>query len=165
MAAKNLGLMEAIDIAMDAESKANKFYSDAATKVSNEKGQNLLTQLADFEQNHYDKLKELKDSLNKVGKFIKYEGTEFKSFKMKSTAEGSGKIEPKKDDVLDILGMAIDAETKAHQHYARMANETSDPDGKEMFEKLADEETMHRRILSDEYYQIANSGGIWVWGE
>ena len=165
MTGKNVGLMEAIQIAMEAEAKANKFYSDSAKKVASEQGKNLLKQLADFEQNHYDKLNKLKKSLEKDGKFIKYEGTQFKSFKIEIAPEGSRKIEPNKEDVLDILGLAIEAETKAHQHYNRMAGETKDKDGKEMFEKLAEEETMHRRILSDEFYQIANSGGMWVWGE
>ena len=163
MSDKEIGLMEAIDIAMEAEAKANKFYADSAKKVANEQGKNLLTQLADFEQNHYDKLNELKKSLEKEGKFVKYEGTKFSLFK--SSSEISATIEPNKEEVLDILTMAIDAEEKAHKHYARMADETSDPDGKDMFEKLAEEETMHRRILSDEFYNIANKGGMWVWGE
>ena len=165
MAGKNVGLMEAIQIAMEAEAKANKFYADSAKKVASDQGKNLLKQLADFEQNHYNKLNELKTSLEKEGKFIKYQGTDFKPFTLKVSVEGAGTIEPNKDDVMDILGMAIEAESKAHQHYKRMATETKDKNGKEMFEKLADEETMHRRILSDEFYQIANSSGMWIWGE
>jgi len=165
MAGKNVGLMEAIQIAMEAEAKANKFYADSAQKVTSEQGKNLLKQLADFERNHYNKLNELKTSLEKEGKFIKYEGTEFKPFNIEIMPEGSRKLEPNKDDVMDILGMAIEAESKAHQHYKRMAGETKDKNGKAMFEKLADEETMHRRILSDEFYQIANRGGMWIWGE
>jgi len=163
MADKNLGLMEAIEIAMEAEAKANKFYADSAAKVTSGQGKNLLKQLADFEQNHYNKLNDLKKSLAKDGKFLKYKGTKFSPFK--ASSEISGMIEPNTDEVLDILSMAIDAEEKAHKHYARMADETTDPDGKDMFEKLAEEETMHRRVLSDEFYQISNSGGLWIWGE
>ena len=163
MSEKNVDLMQAIEIAMEAEKKANKFYADAAAKVASSQGKNLLKQLADFEQNHYDKLNDLKKSLAKDGKFVKYEGTNFSPFK--ASSEVSGKIEPNTDEVLDILSMAIEAEEKAHKHYSRMADETSDPDGKDMFEKLAEEETMHRRILSDEFYNIANKGGLWVWGE
>lgn len=165
MALKNMGLLEAINIAMEAEAKANKFYADSAQKVTSEQGKNLLKQLADFEQNHFNKLNNLKKSLEKEGKFIKYEGTQFKTFKIETAPEASRNIEQHKEDVLDILGMAIEAESKAHQHYKRMAGETKDKNGKEMFLKLADEETLHRRILSDEFYQIANSGGMWIWGE
>ena len=162
---KNIGLLEAIENAMEAEKKANEFYLDAHEKVTNEKGKDLLKQLADFEQNHYDKLNELKSSLKEKGEFIDYEGTEFKPFVAKSRAEISAKIEPDKDDVLNILSLAIDAETKAHEHYVKMAEETTDAKGKDMFEKLADEETMHRRILSDEFYMLSNKGGVWFWGD
>ena len=165
MADKNLGVLEAIEIAMEAELKAHQFYKDAVKKVSNERGKNLLQQLANFEQNHYDKLNELKASLKEKGEFIDYEGTDFTPYKSKMTAEISGKIESDKEDVLNILTMAIDAETKAQAHYSRMAEETSDTRGKDMFLKLAEEETLHRRILSDEFYQINNQNGDWFWGD
>ncbi len=61
--------------------------------------------------------------------------------------------------------MAIDTETKAHERYRKMADETTDTMGKEMFLKLADEETLHRRILSDEFYQLINQGSVWIWGD
>lgn len=163
MTEKNIGLLEAIEIAMEAEFKANKFYADASQQVTSEQGKNLLKQLADFEQNHYNKLNDLKKSMAEEGKFIKYEGTKFSSFK--ASPEISGTIEPNKDEVLNILTMAIEAEEKANERYNRMANETTDSDGKDMFEKLAEEEKMHRRILSDEFYNIANKGGMWIWGE
>ena len=157
----NLGIMEAIEIAMEAEKKANQFYADAVKKVGNERGKNLLKQLADFEQNHYNKLKQLKDSLSSSGKYINYQGTDFKQFK----AEISGTIEKDRQGVLDILKLAIDAETKAKEHYAKMVTQTTDKQGKAMFEKLAEEEDMHRRILNDEFYNLSNEGGTWAWGE
>jgi len=165
MSDKNLGILEAVEIAMEAELKANKFYLDALKIVSNERGKNLLQQLANFEQKHYDKLNELKTSIIDKGEFVEYDGTEFAPFKGKVSAEISGKIESNKDDVLDILTMAIDAETKANEHYRKMADETTNAKGKDMFLKLADEETLHRRILSDEFYQLSNKGGIWSWGD
>jgi len=165
MAEKNSGLQQAIEIALDAEKKALTFYSDAAKKVSNPRGKNLLQQLSQFEQTHYDKLTELKESLNKNGKFIQYQGTEFKPFNARAYTGGPDKIEDNKADVLDILTLAIDAESEAHEHYKSMSEKTDNRDGKAMFEKLAEEETLHRRILSDEYYSISNMGGVWAWGE
>jgi len=163
MAKNNLDILAAIEIAIEAELKANQFYLDATTKVSNEKGKNLLQQLADFEQNHYEKLKELKTSLQEKSGYIEYSGTDFSPFSVSS--EVSGKIETNKDDVLSILNLAIDAEQKASQHYKKMATMTNDPQGKTMFLKLAEEETLHRRILSDEFYQITNKDQFWLWGD
>jgi rubrerythrin len=165
MAEKNLNMLDAIEIAMEAELKANKFYSDAVKAASNERGKDLLKQLANFELNHYKKLKELRNSLQKEGKFIEYKGTTFETFKSAHLSEASGKIEQNKEDVLHILSMAINAEKEANERYRKMADETTDPMGKEMFLKLADEETLHRRILSDEFYQLNSQGDIWIWGE
>lgn len=165
MADKNIGLLQAIEIAIEAELKAKKFYLDAVQKTTNDRGKDMLQQLANFEHNHYMKLTELKKSLQQDGEFIEYEGTEFEPYKGKVSSEVQGNIEQNKDDVLKILSMAIDAETKAYQHYKKMAADTSDPKGVAMFEKLSEEEALHRRILSDEFYQLSNRGGIWFWGD
>ncbi|MBN1347997.1 ferritin family protein [candidate division KSB1 bacterium] len=162
---KEIGLLEAIEIAMEAELKAHQFYRDAIAKITNARGKNLLQQLADFEHNHYDKLTDLKKSLAKQGKFIEYEGTQFKPYKSAVPAEVAGKIEPDKENVLNILSLAIEAETKAAANYQKLAQETADPLGKDMFKKLSEEETLHRRILSDEFYQLSNRGEIWFWGD
>jgi len=165
MDTKNLGLSEAIDMAIEAELKARKFYQDAAKKVSNPRGQNLLKQLADFEKNHYDKLNDLKKSLKKEGKFIEYKGTQFAPFKIRVKSEVDGVIETHKEDAVNIISLAINAEKKAYELYKKMADDTKDPQGKSMFLKLSEEETLHRRILSDEFYQLSNEGGVWTWGE
>ena len=162
---KNAGLIAAIEIAMEAEMKANKFYLDAKAKTANPSGKNLLQQLADFEKNHYDMLEKLRTSLAGDGGYIDYEGTDFSDYKKEAASEVEGSIEDKMDEVVKILEMAIDAESKAAQRYRQLAEETSDPKGKEMFKKLSEEETLHRRILSDEFYQLSNKGGIWMWGE
>ncbi len=158
-------LMSALDEAMQAEEKARDFYRDALTKVSSGKGKDLLNQLVDFEQNHYDKLMELKKSLASSGTFIAYSGTSFKPYTSGAKSEVSGDIEPNKDELLQILSLAIEAESMAYKRYRDLADSVQDARGKDMFLKLADEETMHRRILSDEYYQMNNRGGLWFWGD
>jgi len=161
----NLSIGDAIELAIEAENKAEAFYKDAASKVSSERGKDLLNQLADFEGNHSKKLNELKTSLEKDGIFIQYKGTQFKQYKASVPSEVAWQVETNKDELSDILSLAIDAETKASDRYRKMAGGTSDPAGKEMFMKLAEEETLHRRILSDEYYQLNNRGEVWFWGD
>ncbi|MBD3288966.1 hypothetical protein GF337_09200 [candidate division KSB1 bacterium] len=162
---KNLGMLEAIQLAMEAELKAQKFYSNAVNQASNERGKDLLKQLANFEKKHYEALEKLSKSLKDDGQFIKYEGTTFDEIKGGVKSEVEGKLESNKDNVINILNMAIDAETKAFNRYKELAEETSDPDGRSMFQTLAEEESLHRRILSDEFYQLSNMGGVWSWGD
>ena len=61
---QKLGLEEALDIAMDAELKAQAFYAQAAIEVQDPHGRDLLGRLAAFEQYHYQKLSELIDDLS-----------------------------------------------------------------------------------------------------
>ncbi len=159
-----INILEAIDIAIEAEQNAHKFYLDAIEKVSNQRGKILLKQLSDFELNHYNKLNEFKSSL-KDGEYIKYSGTEFTLFKIENDSEITGKIEENKNDVLHILSKAIEAETNASERYQKLANQIDNANGKEMFHKLAEEELLHRRILSDEFYQLSNNNGEWFWGD
>lgn len=158
-----LGVMAAIDLAMEAEKKAHEFYAESAKKVANPRGKDLLLQLANFEQSHYDALAKLRGSLAAGGRFTHYEGTTFAPFRPQG--EATGKIEPHREDALSILQMAIQAETEAYERYRSLAAETEDPEGKAMFVKLADEELLHRRILNDEFYYLSNRGGIWFWGD
>ncbi|MCU0723947.1 MAG: ferritin family protein, partial [Planctomycetes bacterium] len=152
--AADAGLLDAIRTAMDAEAKASKFYRESADKASGERGRLLLRQLSQFEQAHYDKLEELRASLADQGRFVEYGGTDFKSFTGEIPSESAGKAEAHLDDVLAILDLAIRAETEANARYRKLASLTPDPRGKAMFLKLADEETLHRRILADEHYHL-----------
>ncbi len=156
-------VLEAIEMAMAAEKKAQEFYAEAAGKVANERGRNLLHQLARFEQSHYEALGQLKASLLASGTYVRYEGTSFAPFR--AAGEVTGKIEAHREDALSILQMAIEAETEAYERYRVLASQSTDPQGKEMFEKLAAEEVLHRRILNDEFYYLSNRGGIWFWGD
>ncbi len=160
---KHLRVMQAIELAMGAEKKAAEFYADASKKVANERGKDLLLQLAKFEQSHYEALAKLKASLAAGGAFTPYEGTTFSPYR--PGGEAAGKIEPHRDDALSILQTAIEAETEAYERYRSLAAETTDPQGKAMFLKLAEEEVLHRRILNDEFYYLSNRGGIWFWGD
>jgi rubrerythrin len=157
---KYQGHIEAIEAAMEEERKAAEFYRNGAAKSGSAAGTAFLNELADFEDHHFAKLKELRDSLASAHGFIAYEG------KPLDTSAASGgeaeRTEKHFDDVLDILKLAIDAEEKAHQKYSELAAKTDDELGKRMFLKLAEEEVHHRRILSDQFFQLTNNNGVWI---
>ena len=69
-----------------------------------------------------------------------------------------------KEDILSILSKAIEDEKNASAYYAKLADETDDLAGKEMFTKLAEEEKLHTKILNDQWYSL-NNQGIWLWGD
>ncbi len=159
MVESKLDIIQAIEIAMQEELAAAGFYNLAMKKVKDERAIMMLNQLVRFEQHHYEKLVELRNSLEADGKFIKYDGIEFAL--PPSTPEAAGRIEDNKIEILDILSIAIKTEENAKNKYLELVERTDIPEGKEMFTRLAKEEEMHWRILSDEHYHLTNDG---MWG-
>ena len=157
--------LEVIKIAMDAEMKAHENYTQAARKSTNPKGRDMFSQLAAFELSHYNNLKVLFDSLTDGKGWTTYAGTQFSEIPEGIEGESSSvEVSETKDGVLSILSKAIEGEKKASEYYTKLAEETIDPAGKEMFKKLAEEEKLHTKILNDQWYSL-NNQGIWVWGD
>jgi rubrerythrin len=160
---RKLGLQEALDIAMDAELNAQAFYAQAAAEVQDPQGRDLLGRLAAFEQYHYQKLDQLAKSLQKDGKFIEYETWTMEHFTpLVGGGEAVGTLVEDMTDVPSILSKAIENEQVAGERYRALAEETDDPAGQDMFRKLANEESIHQRILEDEFFSLSNKG-VWGW--
>ncbi len=158
-----LGLEEALDIAMEAELKAKAFYTQAAMYVQDARGRDLLGRLAAFEQHHYEKLAELADSLRKGGPFIAYEMQTMVAFApLVVVGETAGTLPDELGDEVAVLTRAIENEKSAEEQYVLLAERTSDPAGQAMFKSLAGEERLHQRILEDEFFSLSNKG-TWAW--
>ncbi len=159
MTGQDLDLLDAIQLAMEAERKATAFYADAAQKATHPIGRGLFDQLAGFEREHYDKLVELEKSLRAKGAFAEYGDREL-------VVEMSGEVgkiqNAEKMTAMAIITMAIDIERSAKNRYLALAEQASDPAVVAMFKQLADEEQFHYVTLSDAYWSL-NNHGVWVW--
>jgi len=81
---------------------------------------------------------------------------------MKIKPEIEGEFEPNKDEIIDVIYLAIESEKKAHERYRKISNLFDDEKGKKIFDNLAQDEINHKRILEDELYQLSNKGTI-IW--
>ncbi|MGD8623649.1 MAG: ferritin family protein [Anaerolineae bacterium] len=161
--AQTMGLEEALDVAMQAELKAQAFYAQAAVQVQDPGGRDLLSRLAAFEQYHYQKLSELARSLEQDGAYIAYEAQTMEGVgPFRGSGEAGGTLLADLEDEAAILGKAIENEKAAHERYKVLADQTEDEDGRAMFRQLAQEEQMHQRILEDEFFSLSNQG-VWGW--
>ena len=156
--------LEAIKRAMDAEMAAHTYYSQSAQKATNPKGKDMFRQLAALELNHYNNLKALHGSLHEGNGWIAYDGTQFSDTTHAPKGTDPSREEDFKDDVLSILSKAIEDEKKASAYYTTLANETTNPAGKALFSKLAEDEKVHTKILNDQWYSL-NNQGVWLWGD
>jgi len=154
---KELNLQDALQIAKAAEQKAAALYADAAQKTGNPLARELFNKLAEFEHHHYDKLIDLEESLREEGAFINYES---RQMELSTSGEVKSIEEPDRKSAMAIITMAIDIEEDAETRYAELAERTSDPNGRSMFEQLAEEEHDHYLILNDAYWSL-NDRGVW----
>ncbi|PNX51582.1 MAG: hypothetical protein BV456_02620 [Thermoplasmata archaeon M8B2D] len=145
--------------AMKSELEANKFYKDASIKAQSQAGKKLFNELAEFEQNHYEHVKNIIESRTNN---MKIQTPEVTTQDISIKPEIKGEIESNKDEIITVLNMAIDAEIKAQERYRRIANLFDDEESKKIFFNLSQDERNHQRILEDEIYQLSNKGTI-IW--
>ncbi len=154
--------LKAIKVAIEAEKEAFQAYSKAAKRTKNPKGKDMFQQLSEFEMNHFQKLTGLLKSLQEKGEWVLYGGTSLKKKSIPLKME-----KPKGNEQLtdmDALKIAIREEKKALAYYRSLAELTRDPRGRDMYKRLADEESLHEKLLNDQYYSIHNTG-LWSWGD
>ena len=145
--------------AMKSELEAKKFYTDASKKAQSQAGKKLFKELAEFEQNHYDRVKNIIESRTNN---MEIQITKIINQDISIKSEIEGEFESNKDEIITVLNMAIDAEIKAQERYERIADLFDDEEGKKIFFNLSMDERNHQRILEDEIYQLSNKGTI-IW--
>jgi rubrerythrin len=145
--------------AMNKELEAKKFYTNAADKAQSKAGKKLFSELANFEQNHYEKVKGIIESRIKNNDIKGYNQIQEIS-KVKSEIEGE--FEPNKDEIVTVINLAINAEIKAQEIYNKIADLMTDMESKKIFQNLAQDERNHQKILEDEFYHLSNKGTI-IW--
>jgi rubrerythrin len=145
--------------ACNSELEAKKFYEDAVIKAQSQAGKKLFKELAEFELNHYERVKDIIESRTNN---MEIQTQNVATQDIPINPEIEGEIESNKDEIITVLNMAIDAEIKAQERYKKIANLFDDEDGKKIFFNLSIDERNHQRILEDEIYQLSNKGSI-IW--
>ena len=143
MSEQDLTVVDAIQMALESEKKAAVAYGDAAKNAPHVALEKLFSGLAGLEQHHYDKVSELAVSLQKKGKYIVYEASSI-AIPAQSEIQIAGVagdvLGGKKVSMMDVLTLAQEIEQQLDKRYSALAEQTSDRDGKAMFEWLAKEE-------------------------
>jgi rubrerythrin len=154
MGTKDLTLLDALAVAKEAEQAAAALYAGAAREAVNPLVRRLLEQLAEYERYHYRKLVELEQSLEAKRAYIRYEAQA--PLPVEPVSEAPAIESARSTSAAKVMKQAIGFEQQAEERYAALAGQTSDPDGRAMFERLAGEEHNHRLALTNAYYDLAN---------
>ncbi len=154
--------LKVIELAIEREQKGNSFYSKAASTTKAVDGSRMFTWLAKEELGHLKHLEEIRQSLIKTGSFPRVndkaagisDPLDKTGFPWASDAVGEVKADTKE---LEALRIGINAEKEDIAFYSKAAKEASDPDVKEMFNKLVAVEKGHQELLEEEYEWLSKS--------
>jgi rubrerythrin len=154
-------LRQALSQAMGCEVEAQEFYTEARGRIADPRGQDLCQQLADFEGYHYRSLLTHYEALAHAEAPPPYVARELKpSLEAGQWDRGTRNLET----AMDVLVAAVRAEEAARARYEEWATQASTIDAQTLFRRLAHEESVHSRIVSDEFYALSNRG-LWLWGD
>jgi rubrerythrin len=149
-------LEEILEVATSFEKAAFDFYTALIPKVSKNL-RYLVEELAAEEQEHYElftKLASNPDIQEQIKNQIKTPVEDHRFSDYVHLPE----LGDKPDDQT-ILQYALGREDAAMKHYRELAETTEPGPIHDLFEYLANEETLHKQELEKQYYQIVYSGG------
>jgi rubrerythrin len=139
---------EVLNVAIASESKAHELYIEMAAMVDNPWMRTTLEGFAQEELRHRSKLIAVKAGWTTL------EREEVADLGIAETLDDA---QPHaKMDYRELLVFAIKKEDSAHKLYATMASILSEPDLKDIFNNLAEEEAAHKRRFEIEYDSITS---------
>lgn len=144
---------DAVSLAYAMEDGLQTFYRKLAETAESETERKLYQRLANFEVTHKARLMEEYREHAGDNAVSRPAGIENSARIM----EGGGRVDdfleqvrPYLKNVVDILELAMMLETQAYDLYSRMARKSGRATARELFLRLADEETMHLGFLAEE---------------
>jgi len=138
--------MDIFEFAMQKEKYSENYYRELAGKTGNKGLQNILKMLADEEAKHYKVVQQMrKETPEKItdAKVLVNAKKVFEKMR-ESTEKFNFDISE-----LQLYEKAKDLEREAKQFYLEKSDEVDNPDQKEIFKKLANQEQKHFIILEN----------------
>lgn len=147
--------IEALETALNNEQREKEFYLKNAQRTSNSLGKLMFKTIAADEDEHYHRILQLKETLQKESKWpetipLKVKDTEVKSV-LKKFVDSIDTSQAADTTDMEAVEIAIDFETRGEQFYNKLRDSTTNPQEKTFFEMLANMEREHRLSLEDTY--------------
>jgi rubrerythrin len=151
--------IQALEVALNNESRERDFYLKHSTRTSNPVGRLMFQTLANDESEHYQRILDLHERLKGEGKWpetvpLQVKGTEIRTILRDVLATVEALPAESRDDV-DAIKIAVDFEAKGVSFYEKLRDNADGPLIKEFFGMLASIEREHFLSLQDalEYFQ------------
>jgi len=160
---KKEGKMDALELAMNMEKDAIKFYSEAARKTKYPAGKKMFDTITEDEKRHLEMISQLIKGLNVTHKDVspmKNVKTVFESMK----DEMMKKVEASADE-LEAFKVAMKMEREGMEFYKKTLAGAKKEKEKALLERLIQEEQQHYAIFANTYQFLAETGDWFLWEE
>ena len=137
---------EILDFAIDKEIEAQAFYTKLAAQVPKAHMKKLFQEFAAQEKVHEEKLKGVKAGGKLQASSVAVQDLKISDYLTDVNLEDSADLEYQ-----EALTVAMKREKSAFMMYTDLANLTPEPDIKETFVALAQEEAHHKLYLETQY--------------
>ena len=148
--------------AIKLEINGRAFFNHAAEVTHNELGKKMFLRLAQDEIRHLASFAQLFSVV--IG------GEEWKKFVDQEKLKGESPLieelksrvkKEKRASELEAISIGMELERKAIDFFEKSAKETTDPQAKEIFDRICEEERLHYELLQAQYDSVTNSG-FWL---
>jgi rubrerythrin len=152
-------VINAIRGALHLEIRGRHFYNHAAKSAVNSLGKKMFEQLAKEEVEH---LKVFGDIFSQMlggqdwRRYVKDTGRKQEAPLIEKLKVRMREAGDKSD--LEAVSIGLDLERDAIAHFEGAAKGTDDPVAKQIFERIAKEETLHYDLLQTQYDSVTNAG-------
>jgi rubrerythrin len=157
---ENTVALQALRQAIRLEQDGYKFYTEAAERTADPRGQEMFLSLADDEKLHLRIVQDQYEALSAGQGWVSFsEVLELKPVDVDKPLFPPDEevIDPEASDT-DALLFALQIENKSYELYRRAATETDDLAGKDMYQRLASYERTHFDILMLNYEHLVSTG-------
>jgi rubrerythrin len=137
--------MDVFEFAMKMEKDGEGYYRELAKKSATSGLNNIFTMLAKAEVVHYEIFRKMKENQK-----VKVSDTKILS-QVKNVFETMREEKDTESAVTqtDLYRKALEAEKSSREFYLSKASEVKDPEQKDIFHRIADEEKKHYLILQE----------------
>ena len=158
MQKRRMKAVDALELGIERERGANKFYRNAARATGDRNGKNMFDWLAKEELRHLAKLRQQLKSVLDNSRWLEWKRVTapISQSEFPSISEAIGTITADASE-MDALRQGVKSEQDAIAFYKDAEDSTPDLKGKNMFRALGKEEEGHLSLLEEELNWISQT--------
>jgi len=154
--------LTALEKAMEVERQGEAFYKEIAAHMQDPSGKAVFETLAKDEVEHVRILQAEYENIQKQGEWMKLSAAQVcvpsAPLKLFPAKRDAALAVPANAKDVDALNLAMEFEEKGYHAYVKLGAETSDLEGKKVFNFLAKQESSHYLFLRKTHEYLTTQG-------